>query len=105
MTNRALTLTILTVTLAALTSGFTPAHARGSKGGGYTYDYGSGNTYSSSGNSYRGNNLNTGSNWSASTRGATTTGTDSRGNGWTYNSNSGVYMNYGTGETRYRGAR
>lgn len=67
---------------------------------------GNGNSYSSSGNSYRGYNSNTGSTWSSTTSpGGNQSGIDSRGNSWSYNRGSGVYQNYGTGETRVRGQR
>lgn len=68
--------------------------------------YGSnGNTYQSSGHGYQGYNANTGSSWNAQSSGSTTRGTDSHGNSWSYDRGTGVYQNYGTGETRYRGHR
>lgn len=60
------------------------------------------------GNCYNGGsgyNSNTGSQWNSRSSGSSTYGTDSRGNSWTYNRNSGNYYNYGTGETRQRGQR
>ena len=62
-----------------------------------------GNTYNSYGSGYRGYNSNTGSTWSAQSYGNVTRGTDSRGNSWSYDRNSGVYQNYGTGEIRQNG--
>ncbi len=65
-----------------------------------------GNCYNGSSGLVFGNNSNTGSSWqSRSSSGGTTFGTDSHGNAWSYNRNSGSYYNYGTGETRYRGQR
>lgn len=52
-----------------------------------------------------GSNMNTGSQWNSRSSGSSSYGTDSRGNDWSYNRNSGVYQNYGTGETRYRGQK
>lgn len=71
-----------------------------------------GNCYSSSGSrsyggstSTYGSNAGTGSQWNSTTNGSRSYGTDSRGNSWSYDRNSGTYQNYGTGETRYRGQR
>jgi hypothetical protein len=72
----------------------------------YGYRNNSGNSYYSSGSTVYGNNYNTGSSWSTThSRGGNQYGIDSRGNSWNYNSSSGTYYNYGTGETRYRGQR
>jgi hypothetical protein len=61
-----------------------------------------GNCYQSSGGSVFGNNSNTGSSWQRHNSGGTTNGTDSHGNSWSYDRNSGSYHNFGTGETRHR---
>lgn len=97
-------LSVLAVAVISATSGISLAHAD-KKSGGYTYDYGSGNSYTSSGSGYRGYNAKTGAQWGSTTRGSSTSGTDSSGNNWSYNRNSGVYQNYGTGEIRFRGSR
>ena len=76
-----------------------------SYGGGSSYDSRSGNSYNSGGSGYQGYNSNTGSTWNAQTYGNTTTGTDSRGNSWSYDRGTGTYQNYGTGETRTHGQR
>lgn len=69
----------------------------------YTYDYRSGNSYTTSslGDStyVSGFNYNTGSTWSTTIDSAgNMNGMDSNYNPWSYNSTSGVYMNYGTGK-------
>ena len=81
-------------------SGF--AHAEG-----YGSLYGSQNenTYSNTGHGYQGYNSGTGANWNAQSSGNITTGTDSKGNSWTYDRSSGSYYNYGTGESRSHGVR
>ena len=66
---------------------------------GYTYDPSSGNSYSTFGNTTHGWNHNTGAQWRSTTYGSQTFGTDSNGNTWNYNSNTGMYQNYGTGVT------
>lgn len=72
--------------------------------GGSTYDGRSQNSYNSSGSGgYRGYNAGTGSTWGAQTYGGRTTGTDAGGNAWSYDRSTGIYQNYGTGETRSRG--
>lgn len=68
-------------------------------------NYTSGNCYSSGGSTVYGSNSRTGSSWSSTSTSQGSRGTDSDGNSWSYNRNSGVYQNYGTGETRYRGSR
>ncbi len=72
---------------------------------GYTYDTHSGNSYNSYGKGYQGYNSNTGSQWNANTYGGVTHGTDSKGNSWSYDRNTGNYYNYGTGEIRHRGQK
>lgn len=72
-------------------------------GGGY--DWTTGNIYQSTGNGYRGYNAQTGSTWSAQSYGGRTTGIDSGGNSWSYDRNSGIYQNYGTGEMRFNTPR
>ncbi len=75
----------------------------------YAYGNNSGNSYNSYGSSgsrtTNGYNSSTGSTWSSTTHGSQTYGTDSRGNSWSYDRNSGSYSNYGTGESRIRGQR
>lgn len=72
----------------------------------YHYDYKTGNSYNTVGNSTYGYNTNTGSTWSSHTNGNNTYGTDSRGNSWNYNSQTGSYWNsngttcYGKGAAR-----
>ena len=61
------------------------------------------NCYNSNGSGYTGSNSRTGSQWNAQSYGSQTYGTDSRGNSWSYDRNTGIYNNYGTGETRVRG--
>jgi hypothetical protein len=63
------------------------------------------NSYSSYGNGYSGYNSNTGSTWNSNSYGSGNYGTDSKGNAWSYDRNTGIYQNYGTGERRYRGQR
>ena len=66
----------------------------------------SGNQYRSSGSTVYGNNFKTGSNWNTRhSKGGAQHGIDKRGNAWNYNSKSGIYNNYGTGQTKYRGKR
>lgn len=96
--------------IAALTAavgvvGSVEARDRNNGYGGYTYDSQSGNSYNSYGNGYRGYNSNTGSQWNSNTYGSVTRGTDSKGNSWSYDRNTGNYYNYGTGETRHRGRK
>lgn len=70
--------------------------------------YGSrgGNSYYSNGNGgYSGYSSHTGSTWSAQSYGNENSGIDSHGNSWSYDRSSGVYQNYGTGETRVHGQR
>lgn len=70
------------------------------------YGYQSPNLYSRDGmGGYRGYNPGTGSTWSGRSDGFGQRGFDARGNIWSYDRNSGVYHNYGTGEMRYRGQR
>ena len=68
-----------------------------------------GNCYSSSGGyggtTTYGNNYGTGSNWQNKSDSRGQSGYDSRGNAWSYDRSTGVYQNYGTGETRYNGRR
>ncbi|KAA6182739.1 hypothetical protein F2Q65_17355 [Thiohalocapsa marina] len=64
------------------------------------YGNGSGNHYNTYGNGYSGYNANTGSRWNAQSYGGITRGTDSRGDSWSYDNNSGIYQNDGTGEIR-----
>lgn len=65
-----------------------------------------GNSYRSTGSTVYGSNSSTGSTWTNSySSGGNQRGTDSQGNSWSYNRGSGVYQNYGTGETRIRGQR
>jgi hypothetical protein len=60
---------------------------------GFTYDPQSGNSYSTFGNTTQGWNLNNGTSWSSTTNGSQSYGTDSRGNTWNYDHNSGYYSN------------
>lgn len=66
-----------------------------------------------SGNNYRwntwidgttrinGNNYSNGTSWNTTVeRNGNMRGQDSKGNYWSYNDNSGMYLNYGTGEIR-----
>lgn len=85
--------------------GSAQARDRNNGYGGYTYDSQSGNSYNSYGNGYQGYNYSTGSQWNSNTYGGVTQGTDSRGNSWSYDRNTGIYYNYGTGETRHRGKK
>lgn len=101
---------VLTLALGAVTSGQARDNGYGAyksyNYGGSTYGNASGNSYRSYGNgSYSGSNANTGSNWGATTQGSTTRGTDSKGNAWSYDRNTGSYYNYGTGESRQNGRR
>jgi hypothetical protein len=64
-----------------------------------------GNCYNTYGSGYSGYNLNNGTSWNSRSSGSSTFGTDSRGNSWNHNRNSGSYYNYGTGEYRYWGNR
>ncbi len=69
-----------------------------------------GNQYSTQngygGHQVQGSNLNTGAQWDTTyNRGGVTQGTDSRGNSWQYDRNTGTYQNFGTGETRTRGQK
>lgn len=95
-----LRLVVLAAVMAAVSS---PALAQ------YAYGSGSGNSYNSYGNSgsrtTNGYNSSTGSSWSSTSSGSRTYGTDSRGNNWSYDRNSGSYYNYGTGESRYKGQK
>jgi hypothetical protein len=85
--------------------GTSQARDRNNGYGGHSYDNQSGNSYNSYGNGYHGYNSNTGSQWNSNTYGGVTRGTDSQGNSWSYDRNSGNYYNYGTGETRHRGQK
>ena len=60
---------------------------------GFTYDPKSGNSYSTFGNTTQGWNLGNGTNWSSTTLGSQSFGTDSRGNTWNYDHNTGYYNN------------
>jgi hypothetical protein len=66
-----------------------------------TYDPSTGNFYYQAGNTTFGSNAATGSTWNSTTYGSQTFGTDSRGNSWNYNSQTGAYYNSGTGVTCY----
>lgn len=61
-----------------------------------------GNCYSSNGyGGVQGYNSRTGSSWTTQTQpGGSSRGVDSRGNSWTYDRPSGLYNNYGTGQSR-----
>lgn len=69
-----------------------------------TYDYQSGNLYTTSptyngGVRVQGSNMNTGAMWNAEIdRKGNQRGTDSSGNYWTYDQGSKTYMNLGTGK-------
>ena len=77
--------------------------------GGYTYDWRSGNSYSTIHNfdgshTVYGTNLNTGSSWTTTIDpSGNMRGFDSNGNSWSYDRGTGTYINYGTGEIRIRG--
>lgn len=43
----------------------------------------------------------TGSSWSSQSNGGVQSGVNSQGQSWSYDRSSGVYQNYGTGETRF----
>jgi hypothetical protein len=68
-----------------------------------TYDYQSGNRYTTTpqyggGVTVRGSNLNTGTNWTTRvTPDGRQSGTDASGAYWTFNPSTGTYFNYGTG--------
>ncbi|WP_018234421.1 hypothetical protein [Thioalkalivibrio thiocyanodenitrificans] len=70
---------------------------------GSNYDWRSGNSYSwqrdSTGTTrIQGHNINNGSMWSQSIdRRGNQQGWDSQGNAWSYDNNTGTYINYGTG--------
>ena len=64
-----------------------------------------GNCYFGSGGYSSGYNSNTGNSWNSRSSGSSTYGTDSRGNSWSYNRDTGNYYNYGTGEMRSHGRR
>lgn len=76
-----------------------------SPNGSSNYDSRSGSSYQSYGSGYQGSNTNTGSSWGAQTYDGVTRGTDSQGNSWSFDRNTGLYENYGTGETRSHGSR
>lgn len=73
---------------------------------GYHYDYRSGNSYNTVGNTTFGNNANTGSSWTTTNTATGAYGTDSKGNTWNYNNTTGAYYNsngttcYGKGQYR-----
>ncbi len=73
----------------------------------YSYDYQTGNSYQTHKQSngevnVQGNNYSNGTNWNTEIhQNGDQHGTDSSGNQWNYNKGSGIYQNYGTGETRY----
>lgn len=73
-----------------------PAFGRNRFGSGY-------NSYESNGNGYQGYNPGTGNTWNTNNSPTGSQGIDSRGNSWSYDRNSGVYQNYGTGRTRFNG--
>ena len=75
------------VTAALLALAISPAMAD------YTYDYKTGNSYTTIGNSVYGNNARTGSTWNSHTYGSQSFGTDSKGNSWNYDHNTGYYNN------------
>ena len=83
----------------------TQAQSYGSSGYGSTYDWQSGNSYNwntdSQGNTQlRGFNLNTGSMWNQTIEpDGDQRGSDSQGNYWTYDNQTGNYFNFGTGRT------
>lgn len=70
---------------------------------GSVYNWNNGNSYSTQRNPHggatvNGFNSNTGSSWRTQIQpNGSMSGTDSQGNYWTYDRNSGLYMNYGTG--------
>lgn len=72
---------------------------------GTTYDYQSGNVYTwtkdSTGTTHvQGSNLNTGSMWNTTiNKNGSMQGFDKNMNSWSYDSQTGTYMNYGTGKT------
>jgi hypothetical protein len=78
---------------------------------GSTYDWQSGNTYNYYTDSFgdthvRGYNYNTGSQWNTTIESdGDMKGYDSNYNYWNYDSSSGVYYNYGTGEMRVHGEK
>ena len=59
----------------------------------FSYDSNTGTTYNTFGNTTYAHNARTGSSWSQTTNGSTTYGTDSSGNTWNYNHQTGNYMN------------
>lgn len=71
----------------------------------YTYDWKTGNSYSTSQNidgstTVRGSNLSNGSTWTTTIeKDGTQRGRDTDGNYWKYNGDSGSYINYGTGKS------
>ena len=73
----------------------------------YRYDYNTGNSYTvtdsiDGSKEIRGFNYNNGSSWRATMDSdGNARGTDSNGNAFKYNSDSGSYFNYGTGQTCY----
>lgn len=101
--NKTALIAALGIAIASASGAWARDNSRSYGSSGYSYDARSGNTYQSYGSSYNGFNANTGSQWSATSSGGSTRGTDSRGNAWSYDRGSGMYHNYGTGETRYRG--
>ena len=72
----------------------------------YRYDWRSGNSYSIQHNfdgshTVRGWNAGTGSSWTTTiSPSGDMRGYDARGNYWTYDRGTGLYMNHGTGEIR-----
>ena len=68
-----------------------------------TYDYSSGNMYTTTPNynggaNIQGSNLNNGSMWNTQVKpNGDMSGTDANGNYWNYNSSTKTYNNYGTG--------
>ena len=88
----------LLVAAAAVADGF---------GTTYSYDWRSGNSYSTQHNldgshTVRGWNAGTGAQWTTTIEpDGDMHGYDAQGNYWTYDRGSGLYMNYGTGEIRF----
>ncbi|MGM0553276.1 MAG: hypothetical protein ACQETK_05665 [Pseudomonadota bacterium] len=66
-----------------------------------SYDYQTGNSYNTIGNTTYGYNARTGSQWQTTNQGSRSRGIDSQGNHWTQDNNTGHYHNYGTGKACY----
>lgn len=59
----------------------------------YTYDWKTGNSYTKAGNTVYGTNTNTGTTWTSTQTSTGSYGTDSKGNSWNYDRNTGNYYN------------